>query len=266
MAIGAIFLGLVSVVIRKGTVQPWLAESVGFTRPVTVVTDSGPVSIRPVQGVALVAGAGLVLVLFVVLVVSVLPTGPDGRLAARSTKMARIAVIGRTVTVGALILGLVTVKLRALVVQPRLTQYVVFPGAVTIVTDTGSGSKGTTDVVTAVAHGLIVLVFFMAGQAVLPIRALGFPATVGTEMTLKAPRNIFLTFTVNLMALCTGRRALVLHLGSVKHGIIHIFRIIPVFYMNFVVIRRIGIFFRAGQRIMYQHHQGEAEKQLVSIR
>ena len=90
--------------------------------------------------------------------------------------------------IGAILLGLVPVELGAVPIQPRATQYVFFPGAVTIVTDTGSGSKGTTDVVTAVAHGLIVLVFLMEGQAVLPIRAHGFPATVGTEMTLKAPR------------------------------------------------------------------------------
>lgn len=73
MAVGAIFLGLISVVIRKRTVQPWLAESVGFTRPVTVVTDSGPVIIRPVQGMALVAGPDLILVILVFIVVAVQP-------------------------------------------------------------------------------------------------------------------------------------------------------------------------------------------------
>lgn len=162
-------------------------------------------------------------------------------------------------TIGAFLLGLVPVELGAVPIQPRLTHYVVFPGAVTVVTDTGSGSKGSPDIMTAVAHVLIVLVFFMAGQAVLPIRTNGFPATVGTKMALKTPWNIFLTFTVNLMALYTGRRALSLHLGSVKYGIIHILRIIPVFCMDFVVIRCIGIFFRAGQQKKHQHHQGDAD-------
>lgn len=176
--------------------------------------------------------------------------------------MTRITVIGRIVAVGALILGRITMKLRALVVQPRLTHYVFVPGAMTVVTNTGTGSKGPPDIVTAVAHSLIVLVAFMALQAVHPIRTHGLPATVGTEMALKAPWDIFLTFTVNIMALNTGRRALALHLGSVKHGIIHILRIIPVFYMNLVVIRRIGIFFRTGHREKHQHHKGEAESQL----
>lgn len=179
--------------------------------------------------------------------------------------MALIAVLGYIVAVDAFILGHGAVELRALLVQPWLAEHMLLTGAMTVVTDTGSGSKGTPDIVTTVAHSLIVLVFFMALQAVHPIRTNGFPVAVRTEMALKTPWNIFLTFTVNLMTLYTGRRALVLHLGSVKHVIIHILRIVPVFCMNFVVIRRIGIFFRAGQRKNHQHDQGDAENQLVSI-
>ena len=73
VAAGAIFLGLVSVIIRKGTVHPWLAESVGFTLPVTVMTNSRPVVIRPIQGVALAAGGILVLEILVPVVVPVQP-------------------------------------------------------------------------------------------------------------------------------------------------------------------------------------------------
>lgn len=60
-------------IVRKGAVQPWLTESVGFTLPVTVVTGFESVVIRPVQGVALATGSILVLEILVPVVVPVQP-------------------------------------------------------------------------------------------------------------------------------------------------------------------------------------------------
>ena len=61
MAVVAILLRLVSVVIRKGAVQPRLAEHMGFYF-MTVMAAVRPVVVGSVQGVALAARCILALV------------------------------------------------------------------------------------------------------------------------------------------------------------------------------------------------------------
>ena len=72
MTVIAILLGLVSMVIRQGAVQPWLTEYMGFYF-VTVMTTVRPFVVGSIQGVALTTRGILALVILVPFVIPVQP-------------------------------------------------------------------------------------------------------------------------------------------------------------------------------------------------
>ena len=107
MAIGAIFLRLVSVIIRKGKVQPWLTQNMRCTGSVAVMaTGIRFPPVGPAQYVALVAGVDLIYIFLVTIGFSVRPTGSCGCLGAGGPEMTLAAFLLQVVAGCAILIGL----------------------------------------------------------------------------------------------------------------------------------------------------------------
>ena len=171
--------------------------------------------------------------------------------------MALAAVLGNVVAVSALVLGHGSVKLGAFAVQPRPAQHMRLAGSMAVVTDSRPGFKITFDFMTVVAHGLVFLEFLVAFHTVRPIRSPGNLTAVWAEVAFETSGDIFLTFPVDVMTFYTGCRSLRHYLTAVKGFCIYELRVGPGLGMDLVIIRRIGILFRAGQRKKHQQQQAD---------
>lgn len=161
------------------------------------------------------------------------------------------------VTVGTLVLGHGSVKLGTFAVQPRAAQHVRVSGSMTVVADSGSGLKRTPDFMTTVTHGLVFLEFLVAFLAVRPIRSLRNPTAFRAEMAIETSRDIFLTFSIDVMTFQAGYRSLRHYLAAVKGFRIHELWVGPGSGMDLVITRRIVILFRAGRHKEYQQQEAD---------
>lgn len=171
--------------------------------------------------------------------------------------MALAAVLGNVVAVSTLVLGHGSVKLGVFAVQPRLAQHMRLTRSMTVVADSRPGFKGTLEFMTTVAHGLAFLEFLVALHTVSPIRSPGNLTAVRAEVAFETSGDIFLVFPVNVMTFYTGCRSLRHYLTAVKGFCIYELWVGPGLGMNLIILRRIGILFRAGQRKEYKHQQAD---------
>jgi hypothetical protein len=215
------------------------------------------VAVGPVQGVALIAGVDPILVIPVSVVVPVQPPRPGGRLASCGAEMALAAVPFNVVAVSTLVLGHGSVKLGTFAVQPRAAQHMRVSGAMAVVADAGPGLKRTPDFMTAVTHGLVFLEFHVAFLTVRPIRSLRNSTAVRSEMAIETSRDIFLTFSIEVMTFHARHRSLRHYLAAVERFCIHELRVGPGLGVSLVIIGRIVILLGAGRH--KEHQQQEAD-------
>jgi len=167
------------------------------------------------------------------------------------------AVLFNVVAVSTLILGLGSVKLGTFAVQPRLAQHMRITGTMAVVADSRPGLKRTSDLMTAVADGLVFLEFLVALLTVSPVRSLRGFTTIRAEVAFETSGNLSLALPVDIMTFYTGCRPLLRYLTAVKGFCIHELRVGPVLGMRLVKIRGISILLRAGQRKKHQRQQAD---------
>ncbi len=121
---GAILLGLVAVELGTALGQPRLTHHVGFYF-VAVMAAGGVIAVGTVHGMTLLTSGVLAFINFVFGIVPVQPSGTNRRLAALGVEVALATFRRQIMAGGAILLGLVAVKLSIVFIQPRLAHHVV---------------------------------------------------------------------------------------------------------------------------------------------
>ena len=157
----------------------------------------------------------------------------------------------------AILLGLVSMKLRTVLVQPWLPQNMLFSETMAVVADTWTGIEAASDIVAFVAHRPVFLKVFMAVTAVRPICPCWNTAAVWIKMAFQAPRDILIPVTVDFMAFHTTFHCLGIRLKAVEQFCVDKIRIQPGLAMDLVVERSVCIFFGAAHSAADQreHHE-----------
>jgi len=140
--------------------------------------------------VALIAYALRAFVSAMFFVVSVDPTRPDGRAAATFTEVALHTLDGDRVAIGTIVRGFAAMKLGAFFIQPVLTQDMVDPLAMTIVTCLGAQSVLAFDLMTRIADVYMGCKIGMTVLSMDPIGSTGCLAAIRAEMTVKTAGDI----------------------------------------------------------------------------
>ena len=156
---GTVLLGLVAVILRSAAVEPIPAHGVRLDF-VAIMAAGGVIAVGSIQGVALLTGGVPAFIRFVFAIVPVQPPGTDRRPAALGIEVALIAIRRQIMAGGAVLLGLVAVKLSIVFVKPRPACHV-FLDFVAVMAAGRVVAVGTVQGVTLLAGGVPISIRFM---------------------------------------------------------------------------------------------------------
>jgi hypothetical protein len=122
-------------------IQPCLPENMIGAFPMAVVTIRRRIAKRPVQVMALVAGAGKICIVLVRIIVTMVPSGPRRRFTAGGPEMAFKAFLVQIVAIRAVVQVYIAMKLRIVPVQPCLPEHMIDALSMAVMAHIGPGAE-----------------------------------------------------------------------------------------------------------------------------